>query len=674
MKYGTVFLLEEDFSSEHIRKNFEKMKKTGFNTVVIWPAVFYRKKKYFFDIHHIMFEQAEKNCLDVIIELTGQIPNLEYLPDYLDYRKYMVQDENRNPVSAQNGLGEANLNHPYVQKKLFKYIKKIVKTYRGYKALAGWDTWNETHFKSFDIYTLKAFRSWLKKKYGKIERLNTAWSRTYSGYSDITFDKVLWASIVPDTDWESFRKENCASFSAAMTDLIHKIDPAQRTIVDNVMSNTVWCELDRGTDDWKTARTADAYGISFYPKTGGRLLKENEPWLRSLTFTGACAAGRGKFLVSEMQSHYYSDIFTAERVLPDELLTWCFEAAAHGAAGIVFWKWAPFRRGMQIGGRGLVLSDGGDSRRLSAAADFGKFITQLDGDLSWQSEIAVLYDSKNIETIKAVNNRLLHIIGFEQYHKALFGFYQAAFRHNIPVKILIPEELEACTAKILILPWQIYCSEVTLNKIRIFTEKGGICLASRPFADICEHGTLYKDIPGGPLNTWLGITHYDIQILENACFPLGKEKQIKIEKMEIQEIKIHDKSLETAASIDNLPLILRKKIKNGCFYYLTSELWNYSLNESRLGDALIAEIIMKHLRPQILSVKNCSCRMADDSSSQFLFIFNNSKGACEVQIAGRSSAWKHVFGSGMVSCKNSRFIIKGQSPVYIFSRPKNENT
>ena len=84
-----------------------------------------------------------------------------------------------------------------MKKLICAHYREAALAYRDFPALIGYDIFNETMFRSFDEYTLGAFREWLRKKYGTIERLDEVWERTYSDWDQISFEKWKWMSIVP---------------------------------------------------------------------------------------------------------------------------------------------------------------------------------------------------------------------------------------------------------------------------------------------------------------------------------------------------------------------------------------------------------------------------------------------------------------------------------------------
>ncbi len=633
--YGSVLLLEQEQKEEYLRDVCAKMRALHMNTVVVWPPVFYVDGKRDYSCQKRFLDIAAGFEFDVIVELTGQVANLEYLPDFMYSDEYAVINPDGTVARMQNGLGEMNYNHPYVKEALKEFFTATVTALKDYPALSGWDMWNETHFKSCDSWTMKEFQHWLKNKYRDIAALNLSWRKSYTDFNQIRFDPVTWASIMPDCDWEEFRTDNLAVIAGEWQSWIKEVDSCHPVIADNVMSNAVWSEFDRGTDDWKLAQNADRFGISFYPKTGGRLLPDNTPWLRSLTFAGAASAGQGSFVISEMQSHYYSEIFTPERVSPQDLVQWNIEALEHGCAGNIYWKWAPFKSGFQLGGRGLVLADGSFSKRAEAAGKLGELFTEHPGlsQLRPYSKAAVLYDRRNNFTVKAINNRVTHIIGNDQPLKARYGLYRMCWERNLPLSILAVEQLECRLGdySVLFVPYQVALDEAECGVLAAFVNNGGTLVTNYPCADIDKNGRLYEKLPGGPLNELLGATHLD---------------NLVIDGVELQELEL-EPGAEVLASLEEYPLIFRRRSGKGQVIYAASAVWNQAFaGENDFAQQILSLLEKEH--SSLSPVKsNSHAVLCAGPDADYLIAGNYDQvSECRIELSKEYGNAEMIFGDG----------------------------
>ncbi|MBQ8753616.1 MAG: beta-galactosidase [Lentisphaeria bacterium] len=638
--YGVVLLLQLSDTRQELLEKCRKIRSLAMNTVVFYPPLFYKEGKMDCSKQLELLDVLEECGLSGVAELTGQVYNLEFMSDE-DFRpEYLVTDKDGLPAPGQNGLGELNYHHPAVRTALQKFFDFTVNAFKDHPALAAYDVWNETHFKSFDSFTLQEFRTFLREKYITIEELNRIWMKSYRTFDNIRLDPVTWASFAPEADWEEFRVRDLAAILADWVKQVKAIDPHHPVIADNVMSNTVWSEFDRGTDDWLTAEKVDRFGISFYPKTGGRLLKDNSPSLRKLTFAGAAsAAGEKGFLISELQSHFYSEIFTTERVAPHEIERWICEALFSHCTGCIFWKYEPFKSGFQTGGRGLVLPDGTFTARADAAHRIGELLEKEPEirELHPVRKAALLYDRHTNQTIKAVNTRIRHIIGDDQAVRALCNAAAACYALNLPFEIAIPEQIETLPPEVelLILPYPISLQNHTVKAIKSFLARGGKVLAAWPCNDISESRRLNTMIPGGELNPLIGL-----RALDNV------ETSLEGIPLEIQLTELFEGTELLRSSDDGYPLFTRR----GNFFFAAS---NPFLLPSEAGKNLSMEFI-RNAAPGY-EVSPHIERAYSAQGTEFLFIPNEEK-LPEIRL--KNGNWKLIYGAGVLQKENGIVVLK----------------
>ena len=207
--YGAVLKLTREDTSETIENNFIQMRESGLDTVVIWPAVYWWEEKregYPFNTGREVLRIAERHGLRVIMELAGQLPMMEAVPDFLMKDEYYCTDENGHKALGYNSFGWLNYLHPEVNEIICKSFADTARAYKDFSALVAYDVFNETAFSSYDGYTLGYFRKWLKDKYGSIDRLNAVWERSYTDFEQVSFAPWIWMSVMPAADFGAFRK------------------------------------------------------------------------------------------------------------------------------------------------------------------------------------------------------------------------------------------------------------------------------------------------------------------------------------------------------------------------------------------------------------------------------------------------------------------------------------
>jgi beta-galactosidase GanA len=579
--YGAVFKVQREHTREQIRHALDAMKKSGMNTVVIWPSVFWWEDrslpKYPYDTGHFILQYAEEIGLKVIMELSGQITSLEYAPDFVMKEEYYAVKYDGTYTKDYWYFGYLNYNHPEVRKLIVEQFAETARQYMHYASLYGYDIWNETMFESYDVYTLQRYRKWLKDKYGTIEALNDVWDRVYASFEDIHFNRWMWASVMPVVDYYRFHKESIGMFLREWVQAVKAVDPGHPIIADNIHSMVSDdSSFSRPQDDWNVARHVDEFGISFYPKTAPVPMPPHKRWL---VLTGAHSASRtGRFWISELQTHIKHMFNPESAVSARELKLWVWEAISHGAKGLIYWKWDPFNKGLQTRGRGLVDYRGKPTPRLDEAIEISSVIQKHGTEFASYEPLnpgaVILFDKDAHNFSKA------YMAGYKPhapdsiYLDSIAGLHRLLWELNIPVKIVTPEDVKQgilSPGQVLFMTNQLSMSEKLADAICAFISSGGIAVADGKLGEVDDNGILYTQQPGGPLHASLGFDFVDIEP-EGLIFEWAGERKYK-GYFERKRLDAAGGATVKGRFEDGSPAFLETIIGKGRFLYIATHLW-----------------------------------------------------------------------------------------------------
>ncbi len=590
--YGTVLKIRRDDTLSELRRQLELVGELGLNTVVVWPPVYWWERPegpgYPVATGRRLLEMADEVGLGVVLELVGQIPSLEYAPAPLMKQEYLAVERDGSPRRRPRPYDFINYNHPEVREMMRRYFAEIVAAYRGYRSLVGYDIWNETMFTSFDRFTLELFRRWLEEKYRTIERLNEVWNQSYRGWAEIGFEQWTWASVMPVVDYHQFRKANVAQILRSWRAQLQELDPDRPCIADNIHSMiTADAHYERPQDDWSVAREADIFGISFYPKNRQPEMDPAERWEVFAGVRGA--AGDRGFWVSELQSHNQSMFNPFNVVHANDLLMWNWEAIANGATGIIYWKWRPFLRGLQTGGRGLINSQGELTERASAAGGIAAVVESMSSDLASAqprpARVAILYDSLCHDFVKAYVRSYEPVLSGSLYTDSIAGLFRALWRNNIAVDFVAPADLDRVNLsgyRAVFITNQLNIDPTLAKKLLEAVETGTTIIFDGKFGLIDDSGRLEARHPGGPLNGHLGYRYVEVD-------PVGLDFTIDREECgtlalsgyhERERIRIDGRRARVVGSyVDGAPAVLSTTIGAGQIIGISTFLWYGYLNE-----------------------------------------------------------------------------------------------
>jgi beta-galactosidase len=635
--YGAVLKIERSFTMLHIKKNLAMMKSAGMDTVVIWPAVYWWEDKdipgYPFNTGRSILAIAEELDMKVIMELAGQITCLEYAPDYVMKEEYYPIEEDGHIIKKDFSFGPLNYNHPEVKSLVEKNFRDAAKAYKDYKALYGYDIFNETALRSYDIFTLRVFRDWLKNKYGTIEKLNAVWERTFYYWSQIEFCFWRWSSLMVMVDYHQFQKENMGMILEEWRSYIKAVDPNHVVIVDNIGASVVndW-SYTRPQDDWNVAQHTDEYGISFYPKNAAKA-GENHMG-RWATLIGAHSASpSGRFWISELQSHHQTLFSPGTYVYPYELRWWNWEAISHGAKGLIYWKWDPFISGHQLFGRGLVSPDGRETPRLTEAKKIAEVLKNYEKDFAAympeQAKVAILYDKDNHDFVKALTKTTHHNADSATYTNSIEGLYHCLWENNIAVKFITPEDLgceKVNCYKAIFATNQLHVTKEIADNILIYTMRGGTLIADGMFGILNEEGIMYNHLPGGPLNRALGVRFDDIQInaLDIVVTGWGAES-LQMQAFQYgHQLEVVGSNVEVLGNFGNkTPAITYSKAGNGGIVLISTAIWQGYTHGITEGKVEFIKLLNEKFNLSTHEISNNQIKYAvlkgDDGLLLFLF-------------------------------------------------------
>lgn len=509
---GAVYLVEPELSPERQRRDLENMAAAGFNLVVLWPPMSRWDapdgvSPAFDSIDRVM-DTCRRLGLRVILELEGQNPAFQFGPDFrFDLDQITITDRYKHWL---------NYYHPAVDAAIVEYCKQVAGHFKDHPALWGYDLFNEVNFHSTDRYTIAAFREWLRAKYGDTRTLNRVWGRFYTSFDQVhpeTFPHAysMWSSLRPQLDWDDFRADSIVRFIRRWGEAVRQADPnpAHVLIADDSWSMTITELSVLANDDWKVSRAVEVFGLSVYPQSWGLTYGQDPATIGQIYRGGICAAAGKPVMVSELQTHNQTALAANSSVF-DEIKLWTWQAFAHGAQGLVYWKWNPFVRGKQACGRGMTASDGTPNDRARQAADCAaalKVRPEAFGPRRvYDSGVGLLYNptcDKWCDLIVPDDKGL--------YRRSLTGWYRFLWERSIAPAIVQPSDLADDYwrhLKVLVAPMLAMVSRDDAAALEAFVAQGGRIIADSRFAIVDENGIAYEHSPGG-LTGCFGVEEVD---------------------------------------------------------------------------------------------------------------------------------------------------------------------
>lgn len=290
----------------------------------------------------------------------------------------------------------------------------LASRYGRHPAVAGWQTDNELccHDTALSASTAArdGFRDWCRARYGGIDALNAAWGNVFWSMEYRGFDEIeLPVGAVTETNpahrlaWRRYSSDTVVAFHDAMVAVIrrhspdrfvtHNFIPMDETGIDN---HALAAPLDFASyDNYPLGRTdllmADAPVDAFRP-----YMRTGHPDHGAVFFDRTrCLTNRG-FWVMEQQPGPVNWAGHNPRPLPGMVRLWTWEAFAHGADVVSYFRWRQVPFAQEQMHAGLERSD---RSRADAWPEVERVAAELDRiDLAacptTSAPVAVLVDDE----------------------------------------------------------------------------------------------------------------------------------------------------------------------------------------------------------------------------------------------------------------------------------------
>ena len=577
--FGAVYVIEQDYTEQEIRRDLKHMKDCGFNLITLWPVANAWLAKtshdWAFEQTRFVLDLCKELQMKAILQLFGQNQSLVFMPDSALTADMEYEDQYGAWINSN--CMWANLNHPVVRDYMERYFEAAINALKDHPAVYGWDVFNEAHFRSDDSWTVEKYQLWLKKKYGTIQNLNNQWYRRYESFTQIRPEKrrapySIWSSLLPSIEYEKFRSVNVTEICQFLYDTARKYDNVHPVIIDGTSSGILYDEIImRNNDEQETAFIPDVYGATFYPKSWGRDYKKT-PWTLSMYYSlpaGAARRAEKPYFVNELQTHTQSVLTPGSEVSCEELTAWTMMCIFTGASGMQLWRWRPFLHGYQATGRGLTQMDGTPNMRANAIKQLVQMIREnkeLFKNFSVANpvvQIAYNYD------VRLYFDALLKFgtAGKSFWAQNLEGWYKLFWNAG-----MLPEftDLSRLSEReenipIMVLPGAVRLSRKEAEALCSYVQKGGILIADGRMGAIDETACVPSEgIPGTILSSLFGIRELDV---EPEGFLLFGDDKIPT-GFQSQKLEITDSSAQTLAFMeDGTPAVVLHNYGKGKTIY-----------------------------------------------------------------------------------------------------------
>ncbi|MFE0729841.1 beta-galactosidase [Streptomyces antibioticus] len=285
---------------------------------------------------------------------------------------------------------------PVFREHALRLVRKIADRYRDHPALVAWHVNNELG--CHNVYdhsddAARAFRLWLRARYGTLDALNHAWgtafwSQRYSDWEQILPPRLAASHPNPtqQLDFKRFSSDALKDHLTAERDILKEITPGIPVTTNfMVMGNTKGMNY----PDW--AGEIDFVSNDHYVHPGPQ---DRDELSFSANLTSGIASGRPWFLMEHSTSAVnWQSVNVAKR--PGDLARDALLHVAHGADAVCYFQWRQSAAGAEKYHSAMVPHAGPDSEVFRAVTDLGatlKSLAPVAGSERECAAVGIVYD------------------------------------------------------------------------------------------------------------------------------------------------------------------------------------------------------------------------------------------------------------------------------------------
>ncbi len=328
--------------------------------------------------------------------------------------------------------------------------------------VAAWQTDNEYACHdttlSYSPAALQAFRNWLAQRYQSPQALNRAWGNVFWSMDYASFDEISLPHLtVTEANpahvmaFRRFASDEVASFNRLQVEIIRRHSAAP--IAHNYMGLitdfdhfAVGADLDIASwDAYPLGFLSDRLPASAEHKR--RFARQGDPDFQAFHHDLYRAVGRGRGWIMEQQPGPVNWAPWNPDPLPGMARLWAWEAFAHGAEAVLYFRWrqAPF--GQEQMHAGLLRPDSAPAPAFAEAAIVADELAQMPDVSTARADVALIFDYASAwawETQPQGRDF--------SYFRLVFEMYQALRQLGLNIDILPPDVADLSAYKLVVAP------------------------------------------------------------------------------------------------------------------------------------------------------------------------------------------------------------------------------
>lgn len=388
-----------------------------------------------------------------------------------------------------------------------RITEALARRYGAHPAIAAWQTDNEygchdTTY-SYSAAARSGFQDWLAQKYQSPQALNTAWgnvfwSMEYSDFAEIDLPNLTVTEANPPhmLDFRRYSSDQVVAFNAAQVAVIRQHSRAP--ILHNYMGRiTDFDHWDVGAD--LDIATWDSYPLGFLEDRSdegeawkARFCQQGDPDMQAFHHDLYRAVGKGRMWVMEQQPGPVNWAPWNPAPLPGMVRLWSWEAFAHGAEVVSYFRWRQAPVAQEQMHAGLLRPDSADAPAMAEAAQVAREIAAMPDCAIERAQVGLVFDYESAWgwAIQPQGRDF-------DYFRLVFDMYRGLRQLGLSVDILSPKTADLSAYRLVLVPGLMHLGDPLRTALQTYQ---GVALmgprAGAKTANMAIPNSLAPDLPG----------------------------------------------------------------------------------------------------------------------------------------------------------------------------------
>ncbi len=343
-----------------------------------------------------------------------------------------------------------------------RIVSLMAERYASSTYVMAWQTDNEygchDTVVSYSAAALEEFQLWLEKKYASVDRLNEAWgnvfwSMEYGAFAEVDLPNLAVTEVNPahQLDFRRFSSDQVVAYNRMQVDAIR--EHSEAPIAHNYMGRIVEFDHYAVGQDLEIA-SWDSYPLGFLEDRSDtteewrqRFYRQGDPDFQAFHHDLYRTVGHGRWWVMEQQPGPVNWAPFNPAPLPGMVRLWTWEAIAHQAETVCYFRWrqAPFAQEQMHAG--LLRPDSADAPAIGEAKQVHTEIEELGEIEHGQAQVALIFDYESCWAWQTQPQGQ----SFDGFALAL-SMYRGLRRLGLSIDILPPSTRSLSDYKLVLIP------------------------------------------------------------------------------------------------------------------------------------------------------------------------------------------------------------------------------